>query len=1150
VPSAPSSVQPAQEASGPPVAAGQLDAFISYRRLAEDVEFVDWLAARLAALGKRVWVDRSDIEPAADWRERVERGLQAAKALIFLITPESIRSEECLWELATARAHHKLVVPVLRRDVPREALPEELARPNWIFFRASDDAEEALAKLVEALEADLEWRDAHARLVVRTAEWARSGRDRSFLLRGSDLRSAEEWVRKAGEHPKTPPTALQLEYILVSRKAADRNARTWQAALATGLAVSVALGALALVKDLQATHEARVSESNALAAEATVALSTNPQESVSLALRSARLNVSPSTEQALRLALSDGRMRMAIRSAAGPATTAAWAPGKAEVAVSAPGGVELWGTLNGRLLQNLAVPRQYPVSQLLFDPSGKELAAVSSVGHVTMWKFSGGGAEVPVDTAGLNSEIGRLANCHLPCSFLELKGAWDAWPGPHGASLWWAGGAEELDLYGSSLSNVVRFDPQAGTVRPLFRCTQRGGCGAGQLAVSPDGRELFVDGEVVDFAIDREWQVPGAVGDSMVPGPACWYPDGSLVVTSSAVEAGAPVHFWGQKSGHLVAEMQTPTGPTTAVACSSSAANPWAAAADAQGDVLLRTAEGAVLPLYGHSDSVEAIATSPDGRFLATASLDGTARIWDALTGRQVALLAGDGAGLSEVSFDGDGGLVLTVDTRGVVRIWDTSLGAPLSRLARVPRRSSVALGFTANGSLVYGVAFRAPATAKGEMTAVSLVTWGTASGRLRQEVPLSGLQPAAVPCTGYLKVIGGYAGWPIAGTPARTQRCSLPLPASLAVAVELTARDASGFSLTEVEPLALAVSADGRYFAYSKGSSVIVGELGRKAPGPVATLPFEDVSGLAFSDAGPSGSSRDRLLVVTPKAVSLWAKGRLLTIRQPSPPLDAELSADESALATACSGGEVYVWDAADGRLVASFTLPPAPTFTTRTGAPTRVALDADGGVVAAGDAAGRVFAWDVVTKRRLAEEQVPSSGDWPISELTTSGDGSRFLAADWPQAGTGTNPPGSAVVLDAATGRELATLLSPATSGVAPVNPGAALNSNGSLLFAGALGLAPAAPGGTEAVWQLSTGEDLAGLQGVSVPAASSYATSPAEPWSPSGTRLIVGDAVYACDACGSLSQLEAVAQSRLAWGRALSAGADHPPSSNPYG
>lgn len=156
----------------PPAGRARFDAFISYRRIAEDMAFVDQLQESLVARGKNVWVDRAKIEPAADWSQRIARGIAGAKAFIFVITPELVVSEECLHELEMAAQQHKLVIPVVLRDVAaRRGLPEPLSRPNWIFFcRGREDAR-ALDEVVQALEEDLDWRDAHTRLAVRMTEW-------------------------------------------------------------------------------------------------------------------------------------------------------------------------------------------------------------------------------------------------------------------------------------------------------------------------------------------------------------------------------------------------------------------------------------------------------------------------------------------------------------------------------------------------------------------------------------------------------------------------------------------------------------------------------------------------------------------------------------------------------------------------------------------------------------------------------------------------------------------------------------------------------------------------------------------------------------------------------------------------------------------
>jgi TIR domain len=96
-----------------PAQAGELDAFISYARRPGVLEFVDRLTADLQARGKRVWVDRASIEPGADWRARIARGIEAASALVFVISPEFVRSPERVAEIDAALRAHKRIVPVM-----------------------------------------------------------------------------------------------------------------------------------------------------------------------------------------------------------------------------------------------------------------------------------------------------------------------------------------------------------------------------------------------------------------------------------------------------------------------------------------------------------------------------------------------------------------------------------------------------------------------------------------------------------------------------------------------------------------------------------------------------------------------------------------------------------------------------------------------------------------------------------------------------------------------------------------------------------------------------------------------------------------------------------------------------------------------------
>ena len=89
---------------------------------------------------------------------------------------------------------------------------------------------------------------------------------------------------------------------------------------------------------------------------------------------------------------------------------------------------------------------------------------------------------------------------------------------------------------------------------------------------------------------------------------------------------------------------------------------------------LWNTATGARRTLAGHDDTVFDATFSPDGRTLASGSLDHTVRLWDLQTGSS-RVLRGHGDLVFTVTFSPDGRQLASTSNDGTTRIWDIASG-------------------------------------------------------------------------------------------------------------------------------------------------------------------------------------------------------------------------------------------------------------------------------------------------------------------------------------------------------------------------------------------------------------------------------------------------------------------------------------------
>ena len=121
-------------------------------------------------------------------------------------------------------------------------------------------------------------------------------------------------------------------------------------------------------------------------------------------------------------------------------------------------------------------------------------------------------------------------------------------------------------------------------------------------------------------------------------------------------------------------------GPVWAVAFSSDGCRLATASYDGTAR-LWDAASGEELAALRHEDSVWAVAFSPDGSRVATCSHDNTARLWDAASGEELAVLLHEG-GVSIVTFSPDGSRVATGSHDNTARLWDATSGEELAILS------------------------------------------------------------------------------------------------------------------------------------------------------------------------------------------------------------------------------------------------------------------------------------------------------------------------------------------------------------------------------------------------------------------------------------------------------------------------------------
>jgi len=496
-----------------------------------------------------------------------------------------------------------------------------------------------------------------------------------------------DWRRRYERERETEDIARRLEEDRrkqLEEQRARHRARVYRI-LRWG---AVALGLLVIglaVAVYFAVREGRIARSQGLASAAQAQLQTDPELSVLLASEAWEAEPTGEAEEAIRLALGASRVRQRMDIGEPPVLPSLWSANGEVLATVGQRTVQLWKASDGTPMgSGIKAGRilDAAVAGAETRRDSDDLVAVAGSRGVRALRPEAESrpislTDTPASAVAASSD-GRYVAAVVGAEVRRQTAVvWDATTGKSLASRRIYTYASFLDTYASFFD--IAFDPSDSH----------------SVAAAACGDPVNVV-RLWDWRSDEARSLePGLFKDNTVDPRnrnclVAFSPDGQRI---AAAARSSNARIWNVRSARYAGGFDT-SAPESGFVNSGSGVEDIAWSPNGQRLAVAAGKEAAVLDVGGealrsgvssrmlappHNDWTLSIAYSPDGNEIATASNDGTARVWDVKSGTVSADLRGHSGGVLGAEFSPDGNRLLTASDDETALVWDVREGTKVA---------------------------------------------------------------------------------------------------------------------------------------------------------------------------------------------------------------------------------------------------------------------------------------------------------------------------------------------------------------------------------------------------------------------------------------------------------------------------------------